>query len=118
MQERVMYRRYPVYASKSEPAGYLAKLALADPEDIFNPARLKTEQDWILAGREVFRSPITLFPIEMLPTFRGILERTGVPVAADGTYPQLSIVVPKKQTSWWGCFPALCATREYRPMAP
>ena len=112
MQERVVFRRYPVYGSNSEPSGYLAKLALADPEVTFNPARLKTEQDWILAGQEVFRSPIALFPIEMLSHFRGILERTGVPVAANRTYPQLSIVVPKKGNVMVGLFScAMCHTR-------
>jgi len=32
MQERVVYRRYSIYGSKSEPPGYLAKLAVADPK--------------------------------------------------------------------------------------
>lgn len=112
MQERVIYRRYPVYASKSEPAGYLAKLTATDPEIIFDPVRLKTEQDWIRAGRDVFRSPITFFPIEMLPHFRGILERTSVPIATDGTYPQLSIVVPQRGTVMLGLFScSSCHTR-------
>lgn len=62
MVERVVYRRYPVYGSNSEPAGYLAKLALADPEVVFNPARLKTEKDWILAGQEVFSISHFAFP--------------------------------------------------------
>jgi hypothetical protein len=112
LHERVVYRRYPVYGAKSEPSGYLAQVALAEPEVAFNPAHLKTEQDWDLAGREVFRSPITLFPIEMLPHFRGILEQTGVPVASDGTYPQLSLVVPKKGVIMVGLFScAMCHTR-------
>jgi hypothetical protein len=110
--ERVVFRRYPVFSSKSEPVGYLAKIALADPEVTLNPVRLNTENDWILAGREVFRSPITLLPLEMLPHFRGILERTGVPVAYDGTYPQVSLVVSKKGTVMVGLFScAMCHTR-------
>ena len=112
MRERAVYRRYPVYGSKSEPTGYLAKLALADPEIVFNPVQLKSEQDWILAGQDVFRSPITLLPIEFLPHFRGILERAGVPLAVDGTYPQLSLVVPKRGTIMIGMFScAMCHTR-------
>jgi hypothetical protein len=58
MQDRVIYTEYRRYASKSEPAGYLAKLTAADPEIIFDPVRLKTEQNWIRAGRNVFRSPM------------------------------------------------------------
>ena len=42
MQERVMYRIYPVYASKAEPRGYIEKLALVEPEITFDPAKLKT----------------------------------------------------------------------------
>jgi hypothetical protein len=50
--------------------------------------------------------------MEMLPHLRGILERTGVPVAADGTYPHLSIVVPKKGSPMLGAFScAMCHTR-------
>jgi hypothetical protein len=112
MRERVMYRQYPVYGSKSEPPGYLEKLRQAAPQVVFEASRIKTDQDWILAGQEVFRTPITLFPVEMLPHFRSILERTGVPLAADGTYPHLSLVVPRKGTVMVGyssC--AMCHTR-------
>src|SRR5690349_18219818 len=45
-------------ASAFEPAGYLSKLAQVEPEVAFYPAKLKTESDWIEAGREVFRYPI------------------------------------------------------------
>jgi hypothetical protein len=79
MRERVMYRRYPVYSSKAEPPEYLQKLALVEPEITFDPVKLGSEQDWITAGREVFRYPISLFPIQMLETFRGILDRSHVP---------------------------------------
>jgi hypothetical protein len=96
MRERVMYRIYPVYASKAEPRGYIEKLALVEPEITFDPAKLKTEPDWIAAGRDVYRYPIALFPIQMLATLREILERSAVPPARDGTYPHLSLVVPKK----------------------
>jgi len=112
MRERVMFRRYTVYTSKSEPAGYLEKLALAEPEVAFDSAKIKTDQDWIMAGREVFRYPNALFPIGMLEGFRGTLERAGVPPAGDGTYPQLSIVVPRKGTPMVGLFScATCHTR-------
>jgi hypothetical protein len=93
MRERVMYRIYPVYASKAEPRGYLEKLALVEPEITFDAAKLKTEQGWIAAGRDVYRYPIALFPIQMLATLREILERSAVPPARDGTYPHLRDVL-------------------------
>lgn len=34
MRERVMYRRYPVYSSKTEPPGYLDKLANRNPKSL------------------------------------------------------------------------------------
>jgi RoxA-like, cytochrome c-like len=112
MAERVMFRRYPVYSSKSEPAGYLKKLALAEPELTFDSAKLKTEEDWIAAGREVFRYPISAFPAEVLADFRGILERSGVPAASDGTYAQLTLVVQKKGVVMLGFLScATCHTR-------
>jgi hypothetical protein len=112
MRERVMHRRYPLYSSKAEPPGYLEKLALIEPEVTFDSARLASEQDWIAAGREVFRYPIGLFPIEMLATFRGILERCRVPSASDGTYPHLSLIVPKKGIVMIGFLScATCHTR-------
>ena len=112
MPERVMFRRYPVYASGSEPAEYLQQLAQAEPERTFDPARLKTEQAWVDAGREVFRYPIAALPIQALPALRGILERSGVPAARDGTYPQLTLVVPKKGTVMLGFLScATCHTR-------
>jgi hypothetical protein len=112
MRERVMYRRYSVYSSKSEPPGYLDKLALADPEITFDPAKIKTAQDWVAAGREVFRYPTRLFPIQQLAVFRDILERSGVPPASDGTYPHLSIVVAGKGTPMVGFLScATCHTR-------
>lgn len=111
--ERVMYRRYPVYSSKTEPPGYLTKLAQAEPEVVFDINRLKTERDWVAAGAEVFRYPISTAPAEQaLPYFRAILEQARVPVARDGTYPQLTLVVPKKrvvQVGFLSC--ATCHTR-------
>src|SRR5687768_5309021 len=112
MPERVMFRRYPVYASGSEPAGYLEMLAQTEPELTFDPAKLKTEQAWVDAGREVFRYPIAARPIQALPALRGILERSGIPAARDGTYPQLTLVVPKKGVVMLGFLScATCHTR-------
>ncbi|HKE22575.1 MAG TPA: hypothetical protein VKB88_09315, partial [Bryobacteraceae bacterium] len=69
--ERVMFRRYPVYASGREPAGYLERLSHVDPEVTFDLRKLRTTDDWIRAGQEVFRYPIGLFPMEQLPVWQG-----------------------------------------------
>ncbi len=112
MRDRVMYRRYPVYAAKSEPAGYMQKLAATEPEVTFDATKLQTEQAWVKAGREVFRYPIAMIPIQALPAFRSILESAGVPPAKDGTYPQLTLVVPKKGQVMLGFLAcATCHTR-------
>ncbi|MBV8072019.1 MAG: hypothetical protein JO270_19080 [Acidobacteriaceae bacterium] len=112
-KERVLYRVHPVYSSKTEPPGYLDKLAQTEPELTFNESNLKTDQDWIAAGREVFRYPVNTGPAsETIPLFRGVLERCGVPPAKDGTYPQLGIIVPRKGVVLAGFLScATCHTR-------
>ena len=55
---RPIYKSYPVYAPERAPGGYLEQLKrAAAPEIIFNPATLKTEQDWIKVGEAVFDAP-------------------------------------------------------------
>jgi mono/diheme cytochrome c family protein len=112
MPEYVMFKRYPVYASGREPAGYLERLSRADPEVTFDPKMLRTDDDWIRAGQEVFRYPIALFPMEQLAVWRDILKACGISPARDGTFPQLSIVVPSKGNPMAGFLScATCHTR-------
>ena len=59
---RAIYRSYPVYAEGREPAGYLDWLKQREPEGIFDPAKLKTKEDWIRAGRVVFEAENSFFP--------------------------------------------------------
>jgi hypothetical protein len=47
-------KTYPVYHPDKEPAGYLDWLKSQDPKPLVDLTRLKTEADWIAAGREVF----------------------------------------------------------------
>jgi hypothetical protein len=58
LPERPLYRSYPVYHPDREPAGYFEKLTAAEPEIAFDVRALKTEADWIEAGRLVFEMPI------------------------------------------------------------
>jgi mono/diheme cytochrome c family protein len=47
-------RTYPVYSPDKEPAGYLEWLKTQEPKPLIVVSTLKTEADWIAAGREVF----------------------------------------------------------------
>ena len=47
-------RTYPVYFPGKEPKGYWEMLQRAGPQPLIEPEKLKTEADWIEAGRRVF----------------------------------------------------------------
>jgi len=48
------YRSYPVYAPGREPQGYWEMLQKVGPKPLIDRASLRTESDWVAAGREVF----------------------------------------------------------------
>ena len=86
----------------------------------FDPARLRTEQDWVQAGEIVFDAP--LFEDTAGPfAFAGIADslkdpawyrQTGTPVAKDGTVPFLRYVIRKKGVLEIGLFSCgMCHTR-------
>ena len=54
---RPVFKAYPVYAPGREPEGYLEWLKKQKPEVIFDPGRLRSQQDWIKAGEQVFDAP-------------------------------------------------------------
>src|SRR5262245_36523601 len=47
-------RTYPVYAPDKEPKGYREWILKQGRQRLIEPERLKTEKDWIDAGRTVF----------------------------------------------------------------
>jgi hypothetical protein len=47
-------RTYPLYVPGREPAGYWEMLQHVGPKPLIEPEKLKTEADWIEAGRRVF----------------------------------------------------------------
>jgi hypothetical protein len=47
-------RTYPVYAPGREPEGYWHMLQTIGPQPLIEPEKLKSEADWIEAGRRVF----------------------------------------------------------------
>jgi mono/diheme cytochrome c family protein len=47
-------KTYPVYRPEREPKGYLDWLKAQDPQPLVDVSKLRTDADWIAAGREVF----------------------------------------------------------------
>jgi len=47
-------RTYPVYLKGREPAGYREWMRKQGPQPLIDPANLKTDADWLAAGRAVF----------------------------------------------------------------
>jgi hypothetical protein len=93
-----IYKSYPVYAPGRAPAGYLETLKGLKPELAFNPARLRTKEDWIRAGETVFDAPATYgtdVSMEDLPNPEWYAA-TGVRVAKDGTVPWVRYVIRGK----------------------
>ena len=96
---RTIYRTYPVYRPGRQPAGYMEWLKTREPEIAFDLQKLKTEQDFINAGEIVFNSPTSFGPVffgageVQDPSF---YEKTGMPVAKDGTVPFARWVIRKK----------------------
>lgn len=99
LPERVLYKSYPIYHPSKEPAGYLDKLRTLEPEIVFDASKLKTEADWIAAGRDVFEMAISYNgPIVTMQTVRdpGWYEKHHVPLTTDGTMPFARYVVRTK----------------------
>jgi hypothetical protein len=75
LKVRPIYRTYPMYAPGREPQGYIEWLKQREPEIVFDPAKLKTKEDWIAAGKLVFESEPLLFPLpEKGPFFENPLQ--------------------------------------------
>jgi hypothetical protein len=47
-------RTYPVYLPGREPEGYWEMLQHVGPQPLIEPEKMKTQADWIAAGRRVF----------------------------------------------------------------
>ena len=111
---RNLYKSYPVYAPGREPKGYWEWLKQQEPEVAFDPARLKSQSDWIKAGELVFDAPIaydfivTIAQVKDEPWYR----KTGPPIAQDGVLPFVRYVVRRKGQVELGTLScAMCHTR-------
>ena len=74
-----IYKSYPVYHPSKEPAGYMDWLRRQDPQVVFDSSKLRTEAEWIAAGKLVFEDPRGNIPVEI---FRSALVRA----AKDSAY--------------------------------
>ena len=64
----------------------------------FDPSKLKTEADWISAGKLVFEAPLNYADAARTDQFRNLAwyESTRVPVTREGVMPFLRYFVRKK----------------------
>ena len=84
LKVRPIYRSYPAYARGQEPPGYIESLKEKEPEIVFDPAKLRTREDWIAAGKLVFESDILFRPA---PAEQPAAGESPLPVAEDGSLP-------------------------------
>jgi hypothetical protein len=117
---RPIYKSYPVYAPGHEPTGYMEWLRSQEPEILWDDAghkpTLNTEADWIQAGELIFDTPIyyTTHRVVALEDVRNPAwyEKTGAPIAKDGTLPYVRYVIRKKGEVVLGDFACgFCHTR-------
>lgn len=117
---RPIYRSYPVYAPGREPTGYLEWLKRQAPEVLWDESGHKpiliSKEDWIVAGRIVFNTPIyyTTHRIASIDDVRDPkwYQTAGVPVAKDGTVPFVRYIIRKKGEVELGDFACgFCHTR-------
>lgn len=113
MSVRPIYKSYAIYAPGKEPRGYFERLKQLEPEIVFDPAKLKTEADWIKAGELAFDAPIMYDPGLLSDVRNPQWYRTvGVRLSKDGVMPYTRYVVRRKGTVEVGNFScAGCHTR-------
>ena len=84
-------RTYPVYYPGREPQGYWEMLQHVGPKPLIEPEKLKTDADWIEAGRKVFEGMDDLHLRTYDPKLiaaarsRGTFEAIGTQPYPDGT---------------------------------
>ncbi|HLJ12940.1 MAG TPA: hypothetical protein VKV15_00470 [Bryobacteraceae bacterium] len=91
-----IYRGYPVYAPGREPAGYMERLQQKEPEIVFDPAKLRTQEDWVRAGAIVFRAAREYRPVEKLARNSDAIHALQIPATREGIMPFFQYVVRKK----------------------
>ena len=118
---RPIYKQYRVYAPGREPTGYFEALKEKEPVLIWDGADhrpvLKTETDWIDAGRVVFSAALISSVDQGLFVTTDVrsqdwYRKSGMPVTPDGVLPFLHYVIREKGKVELGSFScAMCHTR-------
>jgi hypothetical protein len=90
-----IYKSYPIYHPSKEPPGYMEWLGRQDPQVIFDPSKLRTEAEWIAAGKLVFETPRGNVPAESFRDLRWY-DKLKIPLTAEGVVPGWRYVVRKK----------------------
>jgi hypothetical protein len=92
-------RTYPVYAPGREPKGYWDFLTSIGPQPLLDPSKLRTEREWVDAGRRVFEEfdfvPSRHYDADLVRKLRSqayFAERRIEPLP-DGTLPYVRWVV-------------------------
>ena len=94
-------KTYPIYGPGREPKGYWDWLKRQQPQPSFDPAALRTKEDWIKAGEAIFESPKDFNPYD--DPFTDVrnpkwYEYTGMPLDKNGIVPFYRYVIRKKGT--------------------
>jgi hypothetical protein len=111
------YRTYPVYAPGREPQGYWEMLQKVGPKPLIDRARLRTESDWVAAGRDVFEQldVLTLrsYDPKVIAAIRSpeLLKTLGY-ISPDGTLRLLRWVPTEKGVAIGHLSCGSCHTRE------
>lgn len=94
-------RTYPVYVPDREPAGYRESLMKQGPQPMIEPAMVKSERDWIEAGRRVFEGldfPVTRTDDPRIFKYLGdreAIKKDNADVTKDGVILGMRYVVDK-----------------------
>ena len=94
-------RTYPVYAPDREPKGYRDWILKQGQQPMIEPAKLKSERDWIEAGRRVFEGldfPVTRTDDPRIFKYiadREAIKTDGADVTKDGVILGMRYVVDK-----------------------
>jgi hypothetical protein len=94
-------RTYPVYHPDKEPKDYMEWLKKQGPQPMIEPEKLKTEKDWIEAGRQVFDQldiPIVRTSDERAFAFlrnREAMKQLGTTITGEGQILAFRYVVDK-----------------------
>ena len=96
------YRTYPVYAAGRAPEGYFDRLNALKPERLIEPEKLKTQAEWIAAGKRVWEEfDIGAFRVwnpKLVEEFREAKSKriTAIEPYGDGRIPGVRWIVTEK----------------------